>query len=99
MKNVYFLFFLCGASVLHAQQTENLIIVTTDGFRWQEVFSGIDKAIADNSKFNKDEKTKNLSQYCTVSVTESRKKLMPFFMEHYRSERTNSWQSRTRKFG
>jgi|GEM_PF-2885491 len=39
MKNVYFLFFLGCFSVLHAQQTENLIIVTTDGFRWQEVFS------------------------------------------------------------
>ncbi len=31
------------------QQTKNIIIIATDGFRWQEVFKGMDSAIANNS--------------------------------------------------
>ncbi len=34
------------------QQTENIIIITTDGFRWQGVFKGMDTAIANNSTLN-----------------------------------------------
>jgi hypothetical protein len=38
----------CGAQHL---KTENLIIVTLDGMRWQEVFGGIDSQIVVNKKF------------------------------------------------
>ena len=30
----------------------NLIIITTDGFRWQEMFNGMDTSISNQSKFN-----------------------------------------------
>ncbi len=78
MKNVCFLLFLSCFSVLHAQQTENVIIITTDGFRWQEVFKGMDKAIADNPKFNQNEKKKLTEKYGADDSLARRKKLMPF---------------------
>ncbi len=30
----------------------NLIIITTDGLRWQEVFNGMDFTLANSKKFN-----------------------------------------------
>jgi hypothetical protein len=49
-----FLFFLSLwlATYLPAQKVENIIIVTTDGFRWQELYTGMDSTIANNQKFN-----------------------------------------------
>lgn len=46
------LFFLLHVNILSAQtQTENVIIITLDGMRWQEIFKGIDDSIVLNSKF------------------------------------------------
>jgi hypothetical protein len=46
-----------SANTLFAQsqtqsQAPNLIIITTDGYRWQEVFKGMDAELAANPKFN-----------------------------------------------
>ena len=37
-----------------AQKAENLILFTTDGLRWQEVFGGIDTMIASDKQFTRD---------------------------------------------
>ncbi len=81
MKQFFFL--LLSSSVVsimptQAQQTENVIIITTDGFRWQEVFTGMDKIIADNSKFNQGDSTKLYKKYWSDDTLERRKKLLPF---------------------
>jgi hypothetical protein len=60
------------------QQTQNIIIITTDGFRWQEVFKGMDSAIANNSKFNEGDSSYIFKKYWANSENERRKKLMPF---------------------
>ena len=47
--------FFASIQVTYAQQKkkiENVIILTTDGFRWQEVFNGIDTALATRSDYN-----------------------------------------------
>src|SRR5258706_10028476 len=36
---------LSGASALGAHKTENVVLVTYDGLRWQEVFDGAEKAL------------------------------------------------------
>ncbi len=36
------------------QKTENLVIVTLDGMRWEEVYGGADSALLLNSQFTKD---------------------------------------------
>jgi len=79
MKKILFLFLLHVSVTTHAQrQTENIIIVTTDGFRWQEVFKGMDSAIANNSKYNQGDSEYIYKHYWSATENERRKKLMPF---------------------
>jgi len=71
---------LLFATHLQAQlKTENLVIITTDGFRWQEVFGGMDSAIANNPQFNQDDSAYIFEKYWNASPQERRKKLLPFF--------------------
>lgn len=70
---------LLFAFTLLAQPAENIIIITTDGFRWQEVFSGMDSAIANNKKFNEGDSTYIYQHYWSNDASDRRKKLLPFF--------------------
>ncbi|NCI45591.1 alkaline phosphatase family protein [Sediminibacterium soli] len=62
-----------------AQKAENVIIITTDGFRWQELFGGMDKEIADNKRFHEGDSAAIFSRYWAADPGERRKKLLPFF--------------------
>lgn len=62
-----------------SQRAENIIIITTDGFRWQELFKGMDSAIANNPKFNQGDSAYIFERYWSKNENERRKKLMPFF--------------------
>jgi hypothetical protein len=62
-----------------AQKAEHIIIITTDGLRWQEVFGGMDSAIANNKGFNQGDSGSIFQQYWAATATERRKKLLPFF--------------------
>ena len=57
---------------------EYAIIITTDGFRWQEVFNGMDSSIASSPKFNQKDSLGIFKKYWAQSARERRKKLMPF---------------------
>lgn len=61
-----------------SQQAENIILITTDGLRWQEVFTGMDSVIASNKKFNRGDSTYLFESYWHSDENERRKKLMPF---------------------
>jgi len=78
MKNIIAAVLVFVSFLSHAQKTENIIIITTDGFRWQEVFKGVDSAIANDKKFNQGDSTYIYKKYAGVDFKESRKKLMPF---------------------
>lgn len=79
MKKIILFFVLLASLQLKAQrQTENIIIVTIDGFRWQEVFKGMDTAIANNSKYNQEDSEYLYKKYWSDDETERRKKLLPF---------------------
>lgn len=60
------------------QPTGNLFIITTDGFRWQEVFTGADSTLISDEKFTPDTSTLRML-YWNSDVQERRKMLMPFF--------------------
>jgi hypothetical protein len=75
----------------HAQENTkskapNLIIITTDGLRWQEVFNGMDFALANHKKFNHGDSAYLYNKYGSISVSERQTKLLPFF-----------WQSMAKK--
>jgi hypothetical protein len=59
-------------------KTENVFIITTDGFRWQEVFGGLDTAILNKKEFVRNsDRLKNT--FGGESAEVRREKLMPFF--------------------
>lgn len=64
---------------LNGQQskTKNLIIVTLDGMRWQEVFNGVDEVLMNDSLYNRDRKGMK-SKFWEPASEERRKKLFPF---------------------
>lgn len=79
MKTIFTLLVLISfLSAASQQRTENIIIITTDGFRWQEVFGGMDSAIANNSKFNQGDSEYIFNKYWSADASARRKKLMPF---------------------
>ena len=79
MKKIFIFFCILNTVSVQAQrQTENIIIITTDGFRWQEVFKGMDSAIANNSKYNQGDSDYIFKKYWSNDENERRKKLLPF---------------------
>ena len=54
---------LIGTACFAQQQTQNIIIITTDGFRWQEVFKGMDSAIANRSDWNEGDSSYIFKKY------------------------------------
>jgi hypothetical protein len=80
MKLIYCFLLIGISSRLAAQppaQAKNIFIITTDGFRWQEVFNGADSELVNNVEYVKDTALiKGL--YWTGDASERRKKLMPF---------------------
>ena len=57
---------------------KNIIIVTLDGMRWQEVFNGMDTSIADQKQFIHDDSAYTFHTYWDESPDIRRKKLFPF---------------------
>ena len=81
MKITYcFLLLLVCVNCIYAQsarKTENLVIVTLDGMRWQEIFNGADEMLINDSIFNRDrDGLKN--KFWHPSVEQRREKLFPF---------------------
>src|SRR5688572_16509393 len=58
--------------------SENLFIVTIDGFRWQELFTGADAELINNPTYTPDPATLK-AMYWDENPEERRKKLLPFF--------------------
>ncbi|HLX91097.1 MAG TPA: hypothetical protein VKR32_05410 [Puia sp.] len=72
------------ASEAQGHKTENIIIVTMDGMRWQEVFGGIDSVLMMNKRYTHD--SAGAAKYWDADIKERRKKLFPFFWTTIASE-------------
>ncbi|MFT3979517.1 MAG: sulfatase-like hydrolase/transferase [Ferruginibacter sp.] len=77
MKKIFSLLAI-ACSLSASAQDRNIIVITTDGLRWQEVFKGMDSAIANNKKFNQGDSAYIYKKYWAATEQERRKKLMPF---------------------
>ncbi len=78
LPSVLLIFIFSTAIAQDIPQTENIFIITTDGFRWQEVFTGADSTLINNTGFVEDTSiTKQL--YWSDDASVRRKMLMPFF--------------------
>ena len=81
MKSSFFSFVLSLISFIAiaqtVPQTENIFIITTDGFRWQEIFTGADSLLINNPIFVQDTSiAKQL--YWNEDASVRRQLLMPF---------------------
>ncbi|HLG38387.1 MAG TPA: alkaline phosphatase family protein [Chitinophagaceae bacterium] len=56
----------------------NIFIITLDGFRWQEIFTGADPALINDEKYTPDTATMKMLYWCP-DAEGRRKKLLPFF--------------------
>lgn len=86
MKKTLLLLLIFTGILSHAQQAENIIIITTDGLRWQELFEGMDPAIAKDRKFNQGDSTYIFKKFWSENVNERRAKLMPFIWSEVASK-------------
>ena len=59
------------------RKTENVILITFDGMRWQEIFGGADSSMFRQQEHLKDSRLK--IKYWRDNIGERRKALMPFF--------------------
>ena len=75
-----------AVSVAAQVKTSNVILITLDGARTQEIFGGLDAEIfrSVNKNF---EKTAAYQRYYGATPTERREKLMPFFWKALMTER------------
>ncbi len=74
------LFFLPHAATAQSlpKGAENIVIITLDGFRWQEIFSGADTVLLSHTRYTPDTATLQ-SLYGGDNATERRMRLLPFF--------------------
>lgn len=84
MKKMIILLFLAPAYLIAQQKAtdiKNVIVITTDGLRWQEVFKGMDTALANDGRFNQGRRDsiEIYENYWAEDPAGRRKKLMPFF--------------------
>jgi hypothetical protein len=77
---------LVGFAAQGQTKVENLIVVTIDGMRWQEVFTGMDPTIADNKRFNQGDSTYIYKKFGGQNASERKIKLLPFIWETVCSE-------------
>src|SRR5688572_10298843 len=88
MKYLVILCLLIVSGLVNAQtnrKTENIFIITLDGFRWQELFLGADSALIQNKTYTHDS-LEMRSLFWMDSPEKRRKKLMPFFWKTLASE-------------
>lgn len=69
---------LCVFFASSQDKDQKLIIITTDGFRWQELFMGMDEKIAENKAFNQNDSADLFKRYHDDTEEGRRKKLLPF---------------------
>ncbi|SOE21205.1 Type I phosphodiesterase / nucleotide pyrophosphatase [Spirosomataceae bacterium TFI 002] len=82
----YTLLFLVALPIFSfAQKTENVVLITLDGLRWQEVFSGADSSLLFNEKYTETiEKT--AKKFWNDDPLERRSLLMPFLWSEVKTK-------------
>ncbi|MCF1715573.1 alkaline phosphatase family protein [Flavihumibacter sp. RY-1] len=82
MKKAGLLVYLLLLYIVNVQaqsKIENVILITTDGLRWQEVFQGMDPVLANDRAFNQGDSADIYKAFWAADAVERRSKLMPFF--------------------
>jgi hypothetical protein len=73
---VALIFLLTVEALAQTRKTKNVILITLDGFRWQELFDGADSMLINKKEIVSDKSV--VDKFWSTSKEERRKKLMPF---------------------
>jgi hypothetical protein len=73
------LFLWCCSTTAAQRRTRNIILITADGLRWQEVFTGIDPLLMNEETAGMKDAGSVREKLWRASAEERRKVLMPFF--------------------
>ncbi|GGM93856.1 hypothetical protein GCM10010967_28750 [Dyadobacter beijingensis] len=81
MKNIVLSLALLTLSLLASAQTKtrNVVMISVDGCRWQEIFRGADSVLFFNKKYVHQDSAAMIAKYWAKTSGERRSKLMPFF--------------------
>lgn len=71
---------LISSAQISISPSRNIFIITTDGFRWQEVFKGADSVLIRDAALVKDTALIR-QQYWNANLEERRRRLLPFFWD------------------
>lgn len=72
---------LCALPLAAQRKTENVILVTTDGLRWQDLFRGMDPILESRKDASMDKADDIRNRFDGAGPEERRRKLMPFVWE------------------
>ena len=79
---VFLLSFLCFGPGFSQQRVEHLVIITTDGLRWQELFKGMDPELATDKRFNQGDSAGIAAAFWNQDLQQRRARLLPFVWGH-----------------
>ncbi|MBB5637296.1 hypothetical protein HDF26_000153 [Pedobacter cryoconitis] len=81
MKTRLLIFFLLVSGVTFGQRTKtkNIIFISIDGYRWEEIFHGADSSLLKIKKYHEQDSAAIARKYWAPTLNERREKLMPFF--------------------
>jgi hypothetical protein len=77
-KRLIFVFAMWMSLPVLGAPAHNVVLVTVDGVRWQEVFRGADAGLLRNERFTPKD-FKGFEAHQAVGIDTARKQLMPFF--------------------
>lgn len=78
MRLVIFLLFIFSVHAFAQTKTENVILITMDGLRWQGLFNGAEKRLLQDNRFVEDT-VSSYQKYWRDTPYQRRELLMPFF--------------------
>ncbi len=78
MRKLLLVYLLFTCNTAFAQKTENVILITLDGFRWQELYNGADSLLIDDSGYVEDPEGL-VSEFWDKDPLTRRQTLLPFF--------------------
>lgn len=80
VKLLVLLLLLFSSQALPAQQkqSQNLVLILIDGYRWQELFHGAEQDLLNAPEYNSMDSLERMKKFWAEDADERRKKLMPF---------------------
>lgn len=76
--SLIFLVAAAAAAAQPARKTENVVVIVTDGLRWQEVFGGAEAALISSKPGGVEDEAATKKEFWRPSAAERREVLLPF---------------------